>query len=87
MLLRMAMSHTDGDDSGKKIQISVALVIEQVLHVALVEKQRFAVKQRGSRGKLSLSNAPYSVVRDVLKKIITWKWHAGTVESSLGSRP
>ena len=69
VLLRMAVSHTDSDDPSKKIQVSIALMVEQVLHVALVEKQRLAVKQRGSRSKLILSNGTHSVVWDVLKRM------------------
>ena len=68
-LLRMAVSHTDSDYSSKEIQVSVALVVEQVLHVALVEKQRLAVKERGSRSKLILSDAPHCVVWDVLERM------------------
>ena len=69
VLLRMAVSYTDSDYSSKEIQVSVALMVEQVLHVALMEKQRLAVKQRGSGSKLIVSNATNSVVWDVLKRM------------------
>lgn len=40
---RMTMTHRDGNNAAKHIQISVAIMIEQPLHVAGVDEQRLLV--------------------------------------------
>ncbi|KAH3768861.1 hypothetical protein DPMN_170077 [Dreissena polymorpha] len=64
----MAVANTDGDNPSKEVEVSSIGVVEQPLHVTLMDQQRFAVvcEQRGRQ--VCFPDVPNFLVTWTLKK-------------------
>jgi hypothetical protein len=65
----MAVPNADGDDAAKHVEISFSIVIEQPLHVTLVQQQRLFVIGQNAGNNVLLLDCLYFCVIWTLKNI------------------
>lgn len=64
------MANADGDNAAKHVEISFSIVVEQPLHVTLVQQQRLFVVGQDARNNVLLLDCLYFGIIGTLKKIL-----------------
>ena len=63
----MTVTDTDSDDAGEHVEVATALVVEQPLHVALVDEHGALVERQRARTQVLPADLTDSVVRQTLQ--------------------
>ena len=80
--IRVTMSHTDGDDSAKRVEISAAVLVPEILHFPFHQHDRLFVVEKNSRIQELLAQAQDFVGRRaavlfwfMVERWQLWKFH------------
>src|SRR5256885_16906720 len=74
--IRVTMSHADGDDSAKRVEIAAAVLVPEILHFPFHQHDRLFVVEKNSRIQEFLAKTQHFVSRRAtvfFRLVIEWR--------------